>query len=271
MLHLLIIILSITVSIFVFLGLSIPATHKKNQEYKLITVPNYHKEKSVQFYIYDHCIISNELKLGKIWEKHMHQIFEKYVTPKSVVVEAGCHIGSHTLKLALLAQKVIALEPMPESYALLMANLQVNRIDNVTVLERGLSDHAGTAQFAFFGKNNPGGSGLSDNPMGLPPKSVTERHDEIIKVKLITLDSLQLKTLDFLKCDVEGYEEKLIQGAMETIKRCRPIITMEVWSPPFHYGHTDINYTKSTFKNLLDLGYNVTQIYGPDYLFLPKS
>lgn len=201
----------------------------------------------------------------------MHNIFEKYITSDSVVVEAGCHIGSHTLKLSKLARQVMAFEPMPESYNLLIANLEVNHLDNVTVFQEGLSDRAGVTQFDFFGKNNPGGSGLADNPMGLPPKQVTERHGEIIKVQLITLDSLHLKKLDFMKCDVEGYEEKLIQGAFETIKLCRPIITMEVWSPPFHYGHTNLAYTKQAFQNLLTLGYDVTSIGGPDYLFMPRS
>jgi hypothetical protein len=60
----------------------------------------------------------------------------------------------------------------------------------------------------------------------------------------------------------------LAEGAMKTIKRCRPIIAMEVWKN--HSGEIDIEYTRATFSTLLENDYEVKHIAGPDFIFLPK-
>ena len=46
-------------------------------------------------------------------------------------------------------------------------------------------------------------------------------------VKSRRLDEYEFSNVGFIKIDVEGYEPNVIEGAMETIKRCRPVITME--------------------------------------------
>ena len=40
-----------------------------------------------------------------------------------------------------------------------------------------------------------------------------------IYVEVIPIDSLNLDKIDFMKIDVEGYEELVIEGAIETIKK----------------------------------------------------
>lgn len=198
----------------------------------------------------------------------MHNIFEKYINKESIVLEGGCHIGTHTLKLGLLGKQVLSFEPMIKSNIILRENLKINNITNVTVYNEGLSNKTEVAYFEWIGHNNPGGSGLTNNPMGKP------NYEKNIKtsnypVNLITIDSLQLEKLDFIKLDVEGYEIKVIEGALDTIKKCNPIITMEVWEN--FNGKYSLQHAKSTFKILLDNGYTIHHIRGPDFLFLPSS
>ena len=88
------------------------------------------------------------------------------------------------------------------------------------------------------------------------------------EIELITIDSLNLDKLDFIKLDIEGYEKLAILDGMETIKKFKPVITLEVWCN--HYGGVDMNFTKTNFKDLIDIGYNVINIGGPDFLFIPK-
>ena len=76
-----------------------------------------------------------------------------------------------------------------------------------------------------------------------------------------------LDNLNFIKLDVEGYEINVIEGGINTIKKYKPIITLEVYEN--FYGKYSIEYTKTTFKILLDIGYTVHHIAGPDFLFLP--
>jgi hypothetical protein len=43
---------------------------------------------------------------------------------------------------------------------------------------------------------------------------------------------------------------------------------MEVWKN--HFGGVDINYTQDLFKNLIDIGYELRHLSGPDFIFLPN-
>mgnify|MGYP003640523750 CR=1 FL=1 len=230
-------------------------------------VDNYHYTRNIQFVTYpiDKCIISSMISKNQVWEPHMHRIFEKYINKESIVLEGGCHIGTHTLKLALLGKQVLSFEPLIESNHLLCKNLKINNINNVTIYSEGLSNKPDLAYFEWFGYNNPGASGLSNNPMGKPSytKPIEKKHP----VTLITIDSLQLEKLDFIKLDVEGYEINVIEGAINTIKKCKPIITLEVYEN--FTGKISFEHAKSTFKILLDNGYTIHHIQGPDFLFLP--
>lgn len=221
--------------------------------------------KTFCFYTLPKCPISASLRSKKVWEPYMHAVFEKYIKKDSVVVECGCHIGTHTLKMASLCERLIGFEPMPTTYDILCRNLELNKMENVTILKKGVADRIGETKYCWIPENNPGGAGLANNPMGKP--SWMPETTNNIEVDLITIDSLNLSKLDFMKIDVEGYETLVIRGAMETIARCKPVIIMEVWAN--HYSGVDLNYTKNTFKDLLEIGYDVIRVEGPDFLFVP--
>jgi FkbM family methyltransferase len=195
----------------------------------------------------------------------MHYIFTQYINKDSIVLEGGCHIGSHTLKLAMLSKHVYGFEPMPKSYELLEKNIKINNLYNVTLYKKGLADTTSTVTFEWIPNDNPGGAGLSHNPMGKP--EWIEPTEDTRDVELTTIDLLNLDKLDFIKLDVEGYEELVIKGGIQTIKKFKPIIALEAWCN--HTGGVDINYTKNIFSNLLNIGYTLEHIEGPDFLFKP--
>uniref|UniRef100_A0A6C0IMB0 Methyltransferase FkbM domain-containing protein n=1 Tax=viral metagenome TaxID=1070528 RepID=A0A6C0IMB0_9ZZZZ len=230
-----------------------------------VEVDDYHEGKKCKFYTIEHCYISNIIRTNCVWEKHLHSIFEKYINNESIVIEGGCHIGTHTLKLSYLAKHVYAFEPLIDSNNVLNKNLQLNERNNVTLSSDGLSDKISKTFFQWTSSNNPGASGLANNPMGFPVNCRIITDEE--PVNLTTIDSLNLEKLDFIKLDVEGYETLAIFGGMNTIVKCRPVITLESWSS--HNGTVDIEYTKNNFKPLIDIGYKIMHISGPDFLFLP--
>ena len=89
-------------------------------------VDNYHYTEGIKFLTYppDKCIISELISKNHVWEPHMHKIFEKYINKESIVLEGGCHIGTHTLKLGLLGKQVLSFEPMIKSNIILRENLK---------------------------------------------------------------------------------------------------------------------------------------------------
>jgi hypothetical protein len=50
------------------------------------------------------------------------------------------------------------------------------------------------------------------------------------------LDDYRLEDLDLLKVDVEGYERRVLQGAHDTLRRCRPVVIVEQKDFASRYG-----------------------------------
>lgn len=222
-------------------------------------------KKIYYFETYSDCIISDHIKKNQIWEPHLHAIFEQYINKDSIVLEAGCYIGTHTIKLASLAKLVYAFEPLPKSNQVLQNNIKLNKINNVILSNKGLADQESTAEFGWVPDWNPGGATLDNNPMGKP--DFCPELEEKIKIELTTIDSLNLEKLDFIKLDVEGYEPLAIKGALKTIEKYKPIIVLECWSS--YKATYDIEFTKDKMKDLIALNYEIKHLSGPDFICCP--
>jgi FkbM family methyltransferase len=145
--------------------------------------------------------------------------FRQLVKPGHIVAEIGANIGSHTVFLSRLVGsegQVHAFEPQRMVFQMLCANLALNGISNVRTRQLGLGAQPGSlrasspepAAVANFGGVSLGSQGRE-------------------AVEIVTLDSLNLRRLDFVKIDVEGMEEAVIRGGLETIRRLRPKLYVE--------------------------------------------
>jgi FkbM family methyltransferase len=85
------------------------------------------------------------------------------------------------------------------------------------------------------------------------------------------LDSFEFQNLAVLKIDVQGYEPKVLDGAIETIKKHKPIIFIEVETAQLDiYGYGDVDI----FSRLEKLGYEYKKVIDAahlvDYVAIPK-
>lgn len=136
-------------------------------------------------------------------------------------VDAGANEGFYALELSRLFRRVLAVEPN----AALTADLRAARRSNVEILPRGLSDRAARSELHV-----PIRGGVRLSGWGTLEAVELPAHDaeEVLAVELVTLDSLELKDLDFLKVDVEGHELQVLDGAKATLLRCRPRLLIEI-------------------------------------------
>jgi FkbM family methyltransferase len=80
-------------------------------------------------------------------------------------------------------------------------------------------------------------------------------------VEMQRLDDLRLTNVSLIKIDVEGYEDQVIEGALETILSQKPVLIVEIWS--------DSELGKKINK-IEQLGYRAFNLSGVhDYLFIP--
>lgn len=214
--------------------------------------------KDTSFNIYEtNDIISSQIKRGEPWEPWLFDVYNKYLTKESVVIEAGCHIGTHTMVISELCKTLYCFEPLPSSRKLLESNVLLNGRNNVAVCDFALGESNYTAEIGWSGEANKGATGISkNNAYGTP--SWANEMSEKIEVNVMAIDNLRLDKLDFIKADVEGFEINLINGGIETIKKYKPIILIEWWNK---------DEIKEDFKMLLDIGYKLEKVRGADYLF----
>lgn len=154
---------------------------------------------------------------------------ESYLRPGMWFVDVGANIGWYTL---LAAQRVgptggvIAVEPRPDSAERLGMSAGENGLSNVMVHQVAAGAATGRMKVgALIGGHNAGGTWLLTTDRLLKHTSVGH---QLFDVDVRRLDDMAIGRCDLMKLDIEGAEYLMLQGAVATIERCRPVILSEV-------------------------------------------
>ncbi|WP_203073567.1 FkbM family methyltransferase [Falsiroseomonas ponticola] len=147
------------------------------------------------------------------------------------ILDVGAHDGLLTLPFAALPRsQVLAFEPLPSAFARLDAAIRAAHGGavpaHVALRREALGAAPGRLTLSV-----PVLDGVVQEQWASAAKdyagfgSVTvERH----AVEVVTIDSLGLHDLAHVKVDAEGFEEEVLRGAAETLRRCRPVLSLEV-------------------------------------------
>lgn len=151
-------------------------------------------------------------------------------------IDIGANYGLMSYSMSQHFDQVSSFEIVPELNECLRKNMQKFDIRNVNIYGCGLGDKEQEVALDFN------------------PKSTFRTHvdkDAKGSIKVKTLDSYNFGNVDFIKMDVEGYEPLVIKGAIETIKKFKPVILYE------EKGHAErFGYRKKIVRELLrDLKY----------------
>lgn len=174
-------------------------------------------------------------------------MFSNLVNQGAVVYDVGANVGFYTLLASVLVGpggRVFAFEPLPRNINYLKKHLQINKSENVMIIEAAVSDTDG---FALF-------EGCIDNASGhLSAKGALE-------VKVVSLDNLVLKDgfppPEYIKIDAEGKEFSVLSGAKRIIADYSPVI---FFSNP---GDADLHRQSCAF--LKSFGYDLHSVWGED-------
>lgn len=134
-------------------------------------------------------------------EIFLDEIYEKRFKPSGVVVDVGAFVGMFSIKVALCAKEVIAIEPYPEIFEMLKSNCA--NIPNVKLVNKAISSSNGRVNL-YLARSTYG-------------NSITNKTKTYIEVEAITLDNLLNGPVDFIKIDTEGSELEILKGATRTL------------------------------------------------------
>lgn len=136
-------------------------------------------------------------------------------------IDVGANFGGYVHFMQRHARRVIAFEPVPEFVRVLRAKFG----DNVVVEPIALSNRVGEAMLyipVISGVKVGGCSSLSS----VAAAGYATR--DVIRARVARLDDSYAGTVGFIKVDVEGHEQAVLEGAVETIRRCQPRLLIEI-------------------------------------------
>lgn len=149
-----------------------------------------------------------------------------WVKPGDWVLDLGANVGNYTARLSELVGangRVLAMEPVPETFELLTANISRFPRRNVTLLNVAASDRVGLAGMSIPTLD----TGLENRYMA----RLTE-DEAALTVLCLPVDSLTLTApIRFVKVDVEGHELQALHGMKSLLARDHPVLVVEGQSP----------------------------------------
>jgi len=130
---------------------------------------------------------------------------------RRTALDIGANVGLWSRDLVDNFAKVVAFEPVAVFRECLEKNVTGA---NFFISPLALGDHD-TQATMIITEGNSGHSHLDPATLGTGD------------VQVVKLDNLNMDNIDYIKIDCEGYEYRVLQGAEQTVKRCRPIMVIE--------------------------------------------
>ena len=201
------------------------------------------------------------LDIESYWEDHMINphlgLLKWYVDMKPIgtIIDIGANVGLMSIMFhdSIKYNKFICVEPNKVTMNRLKTNIS---FINAEFLECAIGNYIGTCSMM----SNYGTSGTYE---------ISDAGDS---VDLITLDSLNLTNVSLIKIDVEGADIEVLQGAINTINKNRPIIHFE--------HHADLCDKSILYKFINSINYCIINlekngIFVPDkintYILVPSE
>ncbi len=194
------------------------------------------------------------LPISGSFEPKETEFLRKLVKPTWVCIDIGACFGWYTTLLASNVGSdgfVHAFEPLPDNYAELVLNIELNELDNVGIERIGLSNRT---QSSILVRDPDAVSGVVDTGSN---SSESDRFE----VSMSRLDDyvgrVGIRRIDFIKIDVEGHERAVLEGGVTAIRKFRPTLMIEIQrhsTTAFGYEPVDL------FDDLVGLRYRCWRV-----------
>ena len=153
-----------------------------------------------------------------------YALLDRMLRPGDWALDIGANVGQYTLRMAELvgeSGRVIALEPIPDTFALLAENVRHFPHSNVSVLNSAASDRT-----AALGMEIPRWSDGMENYY----QAHIVRGAAALTILGIAIDSLRLPPIRLVKIDAEGHELAVLRGMRALVARDHPVLIVETSS-----------------------------------------
>ena len=141
-----------------------------------------------------------------------------------IVIDAGSWIGDFAAYASAKGATCYAFEPADVNFTMLQKTAGLNR--NIIPVKKGLSDENTSRNLFVDPSHYSGSSFLEELKPGFEGTQVeTVRLDDFVREN-------NLPRVDFIKCDIEGFERHMLEGAQETLARFAPKLALCTYHLP---------------------------------------
>lgn len=155
-----------------------------------------------------------------VGERELREI-EGLLPKRGLALDVGANVGTYSRALKNLGLDVVSFEPDQNYQVRLRALLG----DSARIEEVALSSHSGSSVMRVPVSRHGYGGGLASlSSQAVPDDKISSSYN----VELRTLDSYDFRDVVFIKIDVEGHEEGVLDGASETLERWKPVLLIEI-------------------------------------------
>ncbi len=174
---------------------------------------------------------------------------KKYIKTADIVFDVGANRGIVSCFFATMSRMVHSFEPSVEAGECAKRNIELNGFSNIVWNRVGVAERNGKRSFWECGIENSGHNSFYYQKEDAPQLSYD--------VSIVTLDDYcdanNIKEIDILKIDVEGYEPNVIEGAQKLLKN-NSIKTIFFEISPAVDG--DLDSFNEMVKIIKDYGYS---------------
>lgn len=136
------------------------------------------------------------------------------------IIDAGGYVGDTALLFSSYTDKNIhVFEASPSNMDIIRETIRLNHLDNIVPVSKALGEKSGTATFSLGERNS-----LVERP--------GYNYPDHIEVPVVTLDDYVRENdleIGLIKVDIEGGEQLLLRGAVETIRTQHPILLISIY------------------------------------------
>lgn len=183
-----------------------------------------------------------------------------FVKNRRGAIDVGANIGLWARRIAEDFETVSCFEPQSHARACLVRNALQN---NVIVYPFALGAEPGESTLTI-NRLATGGAmiPITDEAKNAMQKKYPTKAE---KVRVVPLDSLDLKDIDYIKIDVQGFEAEVVKGAERTIRTYAPVIVCEAGGDVDRLSGTE---SDAATRLLESYGYQIAKRVGKDAILV---